>query len=551
MYVGQIGVSGITNAMPQFFSDAIDDALAYERCETFGGGMDGFTRSTLLPMDAFQYGLNTHVPDGMEVGTRPGADMFGDAVGGKIQGLLYFDTSAAIKQIIAGSDNKLWYQTISGAVTGPWTEMTGFTLTNSTLAFSAAQGVDTALFTDGTKEMQSWNGTVWSGPLGVTDFDPPQTATILLWHAGRMWATGFPGGTVGKEDDAIWGSNLLSFGSGAWDRTDRNIRIGGGEGDPIVGIASLSNSAQLGFVMAVLKRNSIWLINTDPTASFTNFSANIGPQRIGGGVGCVGKRAFCVSGNDLIYVSPDKTIRSLARMEGAESQYIMSPPMSLPIQNYMKRINWNVSHLIACAKYGEMIFVSVPLDASLTPNTVFAYNARLQKWVGIWTGWTANSFAVTFFNGVQALMMGDNTGKVNKWKDGDDDTADETYLDNGVAIPTAAWLRSWFFGEPLNDKDPRYVETRFGQSNGLVNVTLNGDGVDLYTWTKDARADGPVLEIDLEFDLVSDGNRPFRESMLDHATPANEYFIKLESTAGWWRLRNATMAAYVNTLEME
>ena len=531
--------------MPQFFNDLLDDNPVFERCESFGGGLDSFTRSTLLPQDSYQYGLNTSIPNGMEMRTRAGADLLGTARDEKIQGMLYFDTHA-YEQLIVGSDSKLWWSTVSGT----WTEMTGWTLDDADLAFSAAQGVETVLFTDGTQQLRTWNGTAWSAALGTANTDPPQGASILLWHAGRMWAAGFGGATAGKEDDAIWGSNLLAYGSGEWDGTDRNIRIGGGEGDPIVGLASLASSFDKGFTMAVLKRNSIWMVNTDPTANFTNFRATIGPEQVGGGVGCVGKRAFCVNGNDLIYVSPDKTIRSLARMANAQGQYEISAPMSLPIQSYMNRVNWDYASLIACVKYREMVLVTVPLDAATTPDTLFAYNARLQRWVGIWTGWTANSFAVTYFGGVQALAIGENGGNVNVWKDSEDELDDATYLDNGVAIPTTAWLRSWLFGEPLNDKDAFHAETRFGQSNGQVNVTLVADDVNLKTWTVDARATGPNLEIDLDFDLVSAGNRPFRKG-LRGLTAFNECYLRLESTAGWWSLRNASMSAFMNTLRNE
>lgn len=527
--------------MPRFYIDELDEAPTYERCESFGGGMDGFTRSTLLPPDAYAYGLNTYVPDGMEVGTRPGADLLGTVRAGKIQGVIYFDT-ASYEQLIAGAAGKYWSWNGSA-----WTELAGYTLTDSDVNFSAAQGVESVLFTDGTNQMQSWNGAAWSGALGSGDTDPPVGATILLWHAGRMWAAGFGGATAGKEDDALWGSNLLAYGAGNWSKTDRNIRIGGGEGDPIMGLASLASSFDKGYTMAVLKRNSIWLVNTDPTATFTSFSASIGPERVSGGVGTVGKRSFCVDGNDLIYVSPDRTIRSLARMASAQGQYEISAPLSLPIQPLMRRVNWDYAHLIACVKYGEMILVSVPLDSATTPDTVFAWNARLRKWVGIWTGWTANSFAVTFFNGVAGLAIGENGGNVNEWKDRDDDTDDDTYKDNGVDIPTTLNMRSFLFGEPLNDKDCYHAETRFSTSNGIVNVTLVADANELKTWQVDARQSGPTLEIDLDFDLQSDGNRPFRKG-LRGLTAFNECYLKLESTAGWWRLRNASMSAFVNTL---
>src|ERR1044072_682785 len=58
--------------MPQFVSNAVDQEPIPERCESFGG-MDNYTRSTLLPPDAYQYGRNTIIPDSFLIQTRPGA----------------------------------------------------------------------------------------------------------------------------------------------------------------------------------------------------------------------------------------------------------------------------------------------------------------------------------------------------------------------------------------------------------------------------------------------------------------------------------------------
>src|SRR3954465_2728473 len=108
--------------MPQFYSEAADDELTYERCESFGGGMDAFTRSTLLPPDAFQYGENIFIPDNLEGRTRAGADKVATQLT-KIQGLQYFDTPS-IKQLITADAGKFYY---TDSALAAWTEMTGFT----------------------------------------------------------------------------------------------------------------------------------------------------------------------------------------------------------------------------------------------------------------------------------------------------------------------------------------------------------------------------------------------------------------------------------------
>lgn len=530
--------------MPKFFIDEADDQLAFERCESFGGGMDGYTRSTLLPPDAFQYGLNTVIPDGMELRTRPGTALLDTAREARTQGCIYFDTPN-YEQLIVGSNAKLWAWNNT-----TWTELTGWTLTDANLDFDAAQGVDKVLFTDGTAQMRTWDGATWSAALGTSDTDPPAGATILLWHAGRMWAAGFGGATAGKENDAVWGSALLAYGSGDWSKTDRSFRIGGGDGDPIKGLASLSSSFDKGYTMAVLRTNSIWLVNTDPTATFTNFSANLGPEQMGSGIGCVGKRAFAVVANDLYFVSPDHTIRSLARMENAQGQYQLSAAMSLPIQPYVDRINWSYAYKIAVVKYKELVLFSVPLDASTYPDTVLAFNARLQKWVGVWTGLTPNCFAITRFADVHRLVFGQQDGKVRKFKDYLDATDDDTYTDDGTGYETEIWSRSFLFGEPLNDKDAYHAETRFSVSNAVVTVTLVADNVEVKSWTADVQPSGPFLEQTLEFDLEADGNRPFRRG-LRGLTPFNECYLKLNSPSGWFALRNASMSGFVNTLRSQ
>lgn len=522
-----------------FFATAQQNAEpVYERCESFGGGLDAFTRSTLLLPDQYQYGENINVLDNLGARTRAGADKLGNAFAAKVQGAIYFDIPGT-EQLIVAANQAFSYWNGSA-----WTAMAGFTLSDAVLAFSAAQGVDKVLFTDGTAQMQTWNGSAWSGALGNSNADPPVGATILLWHAGRMWAAGFPGSTSGKEDDAIWVSAALTFGTGDWNGTTRNFRIGGGEGDPIMGLASMQD-----FTLAVLKQNSVWLVQTDPTVTVTNYQAQVAPEALSFGTGCVGKRAFTVYGNDLLFVSPDRTFRSLRRMQAAAGQYELSAPLSLPIQPYVDRINWTYAHLIAVKKYRELVFWSVPLDSSTTPDTVFVWNGRLGKWVGVWTGWTPNCWEVTRFSGVNRLVFGQNDGKVRQWKDTASATDDNTYLDDATAITTKLWLRSFLFQEPLNDKEAFHCEARFNSSNAVVTFTMVADGDDLKTWTGDVRRQDPTLPVTLPFVLSNPTNIPVRRG-LRGLSSWNEAYLKIESTAGWWELRNLSLSAFVNPLRI-
>lgn len=520
--------------MPYQFQDSVDDTLLYERIESFGGGMDNYRRATLLPPEVSQYFENVFVPDNLEARTRPGADKLLAAPADPasiIQGLCYFDTQT-YEQLIAGSGGKLWKW--EGAA---WAEMAGFALTDSTLRLAMAQGVDLVLISDGTGNLRTWSGAAFvdcgNGAGGVAS-DPPVGAKILTWHTGRMFASG-----KAAESDAIYASSLLEFGQAKWNHVNFKFRVGGGEGDPIKALASLQD-----FNLAVLKENSVYIVETDPTAVS---AADWTIRRLSQGLGCVGKDAWCQWGNDLLFMARDG-VRSLRRMQAAAGQYDISPPISEPMQTYIDRINWTYAHLISARAYKELVFFSVPLDNSTYNNAVLVFNARLGCWLGRWTNWTPACWEVTRFNGVQRLVLGEQTGLVRQWKDYADVTADDTYLDDATDIPTKNWIRATNFGEPINEKDGYHVELRFSATNAIVNITAVGDNNVLRAWSADLVQVGVSLPVNLPFNLSSPGYKTHRRG-LRGCTAFTEIYLKIESASGWWSLRSVTMSAYLNMMQ--
>jgi hypothetical protein len=527
--------------MPYQFSDALDDQLLYERVESFGGGMDGFQRATLLPPDVSQFLENVLVQDNLVARTRPGADTLGEAPAVEepdgphiIQGLFYFDTPTT-EQLLAVSGEKLWHWAGS-----EWTEVESFTFTDAARRVEIAQGIDLALITDGAAQMRTWNGTTLSAALGsttgTTTSDPPVGATILCWHTGRMFASG-----QAAAPDTVWASFLLEFGSGKWNHVAFSFRVGGGEGDAIKAMASLQDSN-----LAVLKENSVYIVATDPTAAS---AAAWVIYRVSSGLGCVGKKAWAQWGNDLLFMSQDG-VRSLGRMQGAAGQYDISPPISQPLQPWIDRINWSAAAGIVAKSYRHLVLFAVPLDSSTTNNAVLVFNARLRHWTGVWTGWTPAEWEVTRFSGVNRLVFGDTVGAVKEWKDGDDAGDSDTYLDDGAAIPTKVWTRAFLFGEPVNDKDGYHAEARFSASDALVTFTVVADAADLRSWDVDLRQGGVGLPVDLPFDLHNPRAITARRG-LRGTLPFNEIFLKIESPAGWWELRNVTLSAFLNMLQNE
>jgi hypothetical protein len=519
--------------VPFLFSDSLDDSPVFDRFETFGGGMDAFTRATLLPPDAYQYGENIVISDNLRARTRPGADTLGAARAGTfVQGLIYFSTPSYSQVITSAGGTLTFWDGLA------WNDMAGWTLSDATVLLEAAQGVDKILISDGVQELRTWDGAAFSAALGhtvnTTTSDPPVGSTILCWHTGRMFASG-----QAAAPDTIWASFLLAYGTGKWDHTNFSFRVGGGEGDPIRSIHSLQN-----FNLAVLKANSVYLVVADPTA-MTAAAWTI--QKLSSGLGCVGRRAACPVGNDLLFMARDG-VHSVQRMVAAAGQYELSPPISLPMQSYIDRINWAFASKIAAVSYKHLAFFSVPLDNSVTNNTVLVWNARLQRWAGVFTGWTPACWVVSRINEVLQLVLGDNAGAVKQWKDSSSAGLDATYQDDGADFASKLWSRSTLFAEPVNDKDGYHCEARFAASNALVNVTLNADLADLRTVEMDLRPDGPGLPLDLPFDLASTQATPARMS-LRGLSPFNECFVKVESTAGWWELQNISLSAFLNMLQ--
>jgi hypothetical protein len=528
--------------MPYHFSDALDDPLLFERIESFGGGVDGFTRPSLLAADVSQVMENIIVQDNLRARTRPGTTRLGGEAlsANPTQGLVYFDKPATT----LSSEAKLLITAIGGVFKiwdgTEWRDDTSYAIADSGF-FEAAQGIDKALFTDGSTGLAIFDGATFS-MCGTGATDPPLGATILCWHGARMFAAGFNTGESGKESDAICTTAApLEFGDASWNLTTWSFRVGQGDGDPIKALASMPGNR-----LAVLKENSCWLVNTVATAES---AADYAIDPVAFGNGCVGRRAWVAYGNDLLFMSQDG-VRSLRRMQAAADQWELSAPISMPVQPYIDRINWSVSHLIRAVKYNEFALFAVPLDNSETNNAVLVWNGRLNRWLGVWTGdeWTPSEFAVTRFNGVRRLCFGNASGAVAQWLDYAARDLDSTYQDNGAAIATRLHTRVTHFSEPVNDKDAYHGEARFDAGTGVVSITAVADLSEAASWQIDLTDNTVLLPQTLPFTLPDP--RPWLSRKgLRGLKQFNELYLKVEQTSGWFDLRNITLSAFLNKLE--
>lgn len=517
--------------MPIEYIDTKDDPLLYERVEGLQGGMDAYTRASLLPPNVAQYLQNIIIDSNGLAKTRFGADGLGTPpASGRSQGVAYFDTPTYELLLLArGGAIRKW----DGAT---WASVGSYTALNSTVDVTMKQGFDKVYISDGSGNWYSYDGataTDLGNTVGAAG-SPPVGATLMEWHTERMFASG-----VASKPDTIWVSDPLDAIAGKWNHADFSFRVGRGEGENIVAIASMQDS-----FLIVFKQDSIWIVNAPPESAN---AAAYQIQTLTRGVGCVGKRAWCRNGNDILFMSRDG-VRSLRRMEYVGNDYEVSLPISQPMQPYIDQINWSAANTICAIKYRHFVFFAIPTGSNTSPDTVLVWNARTETWMGVWTGWTPNQFVITRFLDLERLIISDSTGKCNQWKDYASEDLDSTYLDNAVDIATDIKLRSFMFGEPVNNKDGRYFEARFVESSGNANISVWYDDAVDATFPVVLDQGGTTLPVYLPFFLAVTKPATVRRA-LDAVGEFNEAYLEIAATSKKLALRNATMAAFIKTLQ--
>lgn len=462
-----------------------------------------------------------------------------------INNIKYFDTPTYEQLLVgaaAGSVSK--FLAYAG---GLFTDLSAqYAPTAADTRIAMAQGINQVLICDGVLPYIYDGQNFTATQTGTAGLDCPPNATILVWHTARMFAAG-----VATTPDGIWVSNLLDFSDGQWNATTRMFRVGVGDGDPIIAMASMQTT-----VLCVLKRNSVWLVDTNPSndpavntdyTTISGFTAAAIPSTIGIGVGCVGRDAWASYGNDILFMAQDG-VRSVQRMQAAAGQWQLTAPLSQPIQPYIQRINQGAWQNIVAKSYLEFILFYVPLDNSLTNNYVLVYNGRLQTWMGAWTMWNGTCVEVTRFNGSPRLVFGDTKGLINQWKDTQDNQSDNTYLDNLVAYPTQIWPKSWQFNDTICNKTGYNLIPRFTAGNASVQFSWVCDLTVATSFVGTFQPTGDILGVGtLPFLLQSDAPSLISEGI--RGLPEfNEAFLKIETTNGWIWVRSVAASAFINPL---
>ncbi|MDE2099794.1 MAG: hypothetical protein KGL39_21255 [Patescibacteria group bacterium] len=521
-------------------------ARQFERIRNFGGGADLYRNPIDLAENQSQGMVNVVVRDNYEARTRMGADplLAGLPLTGPVRGLMYLDKpnglAAPTRQLLAVTGGNVYMY--NGAA---WSAALAWQPSDAQVSVAAAQGVDKLLITDGVGNVQSYDGAAFTDQGaggGTPDKAPPKGVQILCWSGGRMWASGHP-----QYPDTVFYSSLLDFTSGqAWDFTNQSFRVGGGDGDPIMALKPLP-----GFRLAAIKRNSVYLIDTNPT-DMASLGAGAYAQQasepVGSELGGCGRFAAATYQNDLLFMCPEDGIYSLQRMQAAAGQYQLTAPLSLPIQPLIDRINWNYMSGIIGTRYKQFVLFFVPLDGAAYNNAALVWNGRLQQWLGYWTGWTPTAVATPRFNGLTRLVFGDNGGQVNQWKDYASLIDDNTYKDNGVGYASELDTRSLIWGSLEAQKKLRAFLARFNGGNATVNFTCYGDLANDDAWANPVQPVGDILgQGHLPFQLELSGPLDVYRSLAGIPYSTEAYF-KIQANTGWWALRTIVASAFLKPM---
>jgi len=442
--------------MPRYASNLLDEPLVFDNSISFIGGQVSGVRPNLLNRDQFSDGKNVDVDTFGTVVTRKGTVKFpSTAHSTNIQGLAYYDNPTATKERLISATGGNLYR--CDAADSSWTQLTGAKNTvHATNQVDFVQLVDKMFVADGSSVMRM----ITNDASSTVPSEHGLEFTSITSHTNRLF--GF--GVSGQPDDALWASDVLD--GTTWNTTANQIRIGGHSGDPIRALHSWHN-----FNLLVFKERSIYIVNTDPTASAANWSI----KKVSDRVGCVSRRTVAQVGGDCFFLSRFGVMSVGQILEGAQT--IVEPqPISTPIRDWIDKINWSKAHTACATFWNNRYLLSVPIGSD-TPNYTFVFNTVTRSWTGYWSGWTPTVYADSAFAGDLRMHFGQTDGKVLKWLEyvADDDETDSTYKDDGSFYPSHVKTRSFIFREQLNDKIGRSAEFEFSNSRASVDVFQTRD----------------------------------------------------------------------------
>jgi hypothetical protein len=323
----------------------------------------------------------------------------------------------------------------------------------------------------------------------------PPKPNLLVSHTNRLFCTS---SATTEPSDKIFCSDILDGES--FDLIGNSIRVGGGDGDPIVALLPWFD-----FNLLVFKERSIWVVNANPAQDVADWTIRLINNR----VGCVAARTVQQVGSDVLFLSRDG-VRSVKTIESG-AQTDISQPISSGINDVIGRINQSEIGKSSAVYWRNRYLLAVPLDSASNPDHVLCYHLLATSWTGTWTGWQPRDWVITAFGGKLRLNFADQSGKLFTWDDftAEGSTTVENYKDGGTEYESYVKSRAYRFQETWGDKVGHSVQFDFenihstAQSADLtLYKDLSSSGVSLATDTSISANTGLVRK---GFNILSQG----------------------------------------------
>lgn len=466
--------------MPEYGNNQPDVQMIYDGCTSFNR-VSSFFRVSIIEPDALANAINMDVDQG-SVTTRRGIEQLGipasviDTEDGdplvmedgdpmvtetilpssRVQGLAFLDTATpTLLQRLLAIINANPYQWDGST----WTALTGYTAPNASQRVKCVPLIDRIFLATSGSNLFSWDGTTFVD-LG-SGTNQPKQYSILCAHKFRLFGAGLP-----DKPDTLECSDILD--GTTWKQLTNSSRVGGGDSDPITALCSWTDN-----FLVVGKRNSVWLVNADPTQQPSDWQMKAVVEDIG----CVAQESMCRVANDVFWLSVEG-VRSLQYTLQGLTQGVEEEPISRPIQDIIDRINWAYIDTATATYWKNRYFLSIPLDTSTDCNAVLVYNTITKGWAGTWTGLSATNFAVTFFNKNARLVMGRTDGIVAQWMDYISPNAESlsNYKDLNEDYPSLCDTRGMNCQDVASPKQGFAGEIEFWKSLAAATVSVSLDG---------------------------------------------------------------------------
>lgn len=526
-----------------FFIDATDDPPMPDVVQTFAQGQNSYMRASLLTEGQAALIRNMMPLGNGQLRKRPGTRSLGSGYvngeGNKIQAMLYYDTPVATALIAFAGGVARYYDGLN------WQPYFDADLGDQNEQIDVVQLMDMIFFTDSTKEhIQLFDGST------VTEVTDAPRATILKTITNRLVASG-----IDDVPDGIYFSDLLD--GETWN-INNYLRVGGGEGSPIVALCSWQDNNLL-----IFKRQGIYLMACDPTATT---AANFSVLKIHNTIGCVAKHSVAQLGQDVWFLSRNGVMS--VQKQIATSNNVVAIPMSQAIQDVIERIRWEHVEKSVAICYNNMYLLAVPIDDDI-PDTILAYHYLTGGWT-TFTGWSPTCFLEEPFRGSTRLLMGYDDGELREWLDYlrvDQLNSRTDYKDQlvGVLIPFQLPLylppaaatdcevitRAITYGDIFSTKSPFYGSLECLQRDGTVSISIirDGHGPELIgTW--EFFPTGTTLPVALDFQLPLDPDFVKKTLPLFNHDDFTELKFRLTSDSGALTLRRITCQAFMNTVNL-